>query len=121
MAEIRVRDASPQLIKAFQAIAMELKEATITGAITKMIPRYLDMQKRIIEQNKELSELSAELRRYQFKESTMKEQFTDLVGLLDRQLREAKKVDQQFGTKKSTRKPAPGAKAKKLSTNKKRK
>jgi len=121
MAEIRVRDASPQLIKGLEAIAMELREATITGTLTKMIPRYLDMKKRIEEQNKEIADLSKEVRQAKYKEGTLHEHFEVFVSNLKRSLIAAQHDAKTFGTNKKARKPDPGAKKKKLSPTKKRK
>jgi len=119
MAEIRIRDAAPELIKGLQTIATELREATITGCLTKMIPRYLDMKKRIAEQNQEIADLSKELRDYAYRKSNMDYHFNEHVGNLKKSLSEALRAQKTFGTKKKTRQPAPAKKSKRLSHSKK--
>lgn len=121
MAEIRVREASPQLVKAFENICLDLREATISGAITKMIPRYWDMKKRIEEQNKEIAELSRKLRTLEFKETSLNEHFEEHIKMLGQALKDAIRSQKQFGTKKLSRRPASPGKNKKLSQTKKRK
>lgn len=121
MAEIRVREASPQLVKAFENICLDLREATISGAITKMIPRYWDMKKRIEEQNKEIGELSRKLRTLEFKETSLNEHFNDHIRTLAQSLKDAIRSQKQFGTNKISRRRAGQEKSKKLSQPKKRK
>jgi len=113
MAEIRVREATPQLIKQMGEIMLDVKEATIAGALAKSIPRYFDMKKRIIEQNEEIAKLTRELREYQNRIANAGSDITDFIidsqnfgKDLARHLKVLEKRALTFGTKKRL---APGA------------
>lgn len=126
--DIRVKNPPPEVVKGLAEVCIELKEATIAKALKKMIPRYWDFKKRIEEQNKEIAELSQRVRAFEMNESTLKESFERHVRFLNNNLnslqqnmREAVRMRDKFGTKKESRKPAPGQNKKKLSTPKKKK
>lgn len=108
MAEIRVRDASPQLMKQLQEISLEMREATITGTLTRLIPRFHDQKARIKEQEEEIRKLSFELRQHQMNKSSMHEQFNLLAGFLrmhgkdiTQAHQQVTKMQERFGTKRS--------------------
>ena len=128
MAEIRVRDASPELMKQLQQIALETKQATVTGVLTTMIPRYHAMKKRIDEQNSELAKLANELREAKYRLSTAKSELQYIQESIKQHLRETtarlasiKKQSDKFGTKKPSSAGRPGQPGKKKVPNKKAK
>lgn len=115
MAEIRVRDVDPAIIKQLEEIAKELGQATITGTLIKLFPRYNEMKKRIVEQNNEIGKLSQELRQAQFTISGAKSELEEIQYLIKGHLQETtrslvqiKKQSDKFGTKKKTRAPGAG-------------
>lgn len=88
MAEIRIRNAEPELIAQLEAISAQLKEATITGTLEKMIPRYHDLEERVKEQNKELGELSQIVRAYESQESNFISDYREFIETVQQHKRE---------------------------------
>jgi hypothetical protein len=99
MAEIRLRDVSPDFLKKLDVIQKDLKEKTATGAIEKLIEGYANTQSHIKQLSQRNTELHRRLQHYFDIEESMKDNVKDLIFGMQSRVVEAKKLLQTFGKK----------------------
>lgn len=90
MAEIRLREVTPDIIKKLETIQSDLKEKTATGAIEKLIADYQHTKTLIQSQRKTIFEYQRLITRYQQLEQTMSGNVRDYIDELERQIKYAK-------------------------------
>jgi hypothetical protein len=100
MAELRIRNVSPELQKQLKALENHFKEKTATDAVIKLINHYPGLLNELSQQRREIVRLTESLRVYQGKEGRVKEQLRAYLMQVKYQAKHTETFIRMYGTKK---------------------
>jgi hypothetical protein len=101
MAEIRLRDVSPELLRKIEFVKRELHEKQATTAIEKLIAKYPDLLTHIDQLSKRNTELHKKLAYYVDRENHTRTILQTYQKKVINHCNEVKKSLQSYGIKKT--------------------